>query len=45
MTDRTLKFQKDIFRNDSLIGYKALIVNTLKKSFHNAAVQGPCIVK
>ena len=31
MTDLTVEFQKDIFRNDGLIGYKTLKINSSKE--------------
>ena len=45
MTDLTVEFQKDMFRNDGLIGYKTLKMSSSKEHFCNAAVKGPCIVK
>ena len=45
ITDLTVQFQKDVVRNDGLIGYKTLKINSSKERFRNAAVKGPCIVK
>ena len=45
MTDLAVEFQKNIFRNDGLIGYKALKINNSKECFRNAAFKGSCMVK
>ena len=46
MTDLTVEFQKNIFRNDKfLLGYKTLKMSSSKERFCNADVKGPCIVK
>ena len=44
VTELAVEFQKNIFRNDGLIGYKALKINHSKEHFRNAALKGPCIV-
>ena len=40
MTDLAVEFQKNIFRNNSLIGYKALKIKISKERFRNAAPKG-----
>ena len=40
MTDLAVEFQKNIFRKDGLIGYKALKINNSKECFPNAALKG-----
>ena len=45
MKDLVVEFQKNIFRNDGLIGCKALKINNSKECFRNAAFKGPCMVK
>ena len=45
MTDLAVEFQKNICKNNGLIGYKALEINCSKERFCNAALKEPYIVK
>ena len=40
MTDLGVEFQKNMFRNNGLIGYKALKIKRSKEHFCNAAPKG-----